>query len=187
MTLISPMWLGLAFGLSELALSLFRRARGGAVNKDGGSLAWFWIVIPLAMFLACWVAFSRTGWPLPGMPWPALAGEVFVIVGLMLRWYAIIYLGRWFTVNVAIAADQPLVDDGPYRYLRHPSYTGALLALAGLGLALGNAVSLAIILVLCIPVFLHRIQLEERVLAEAFGTRWDAYCERTWRLLPGVY
>ncbi|HEY9133946.1 MAG TPA: isoprenylcysteine carboxylmethyltransferase family protein [Dyella sp.] len=187
MTLISPMWLGLAFGLSELALSLFRRARGNAVSKDGGSLAWFWIVIPLAMFLACWVAFSSMGWRFPGTPWPAFTGEILVIGGLMLRWYAILYLGRWFTVNVAIAADQPLVDSGPYRYLRHPSYTGALLALAGLGLALGNALSLGVILVLCVPVFLHRIRLEERVLAEAFGARWDTYRMRTWRLLPGVY
>jgi len=90
-------------------------------------------------------------------------------------------------VNVAIAADQPLIDGGPYRFLRHPSYTGALMALIGLGLAIGNTVSLAVIVVLTVPVFLHRIRLEERVLAEAFGARWQAYRARTWRLVPGLY
>jgi protein-S-isoprenylcysteine O-methyltransferase len=141
------------------------------------------------MFLAYGAAVSlhRPAWQLPWQPELGLAGDIMVITGLIFRWHAILYLGRWFTVNVAIAADQPLIDGGPYRFLRHPSYTGALMALIGLGLAIGNTVSLAVIVVLTVPVFLHRIRLEERVLAEAFGARWQAYRARTWRLVPGLY
>ena len=65
------------------------------------------------------------------------------VVGIAIRWYAIVYLGRFFTVNVAIAADHRLIDSGPYRFVRHPSYIGALMAFLGLGLTLGNWVSLA--------------------------------------------
>ncbi|HEX7814780.1 isoprenylcysteine carboxylmethyltransferase family protein [Dyella sp.] len=187
MTPISPTTLGIVFGVSEALLSLSRRARGGATSKDGGSLAWFWIVIPVAMFIAYAAAVTLQAWQLPWTHPLMLLGDILVITGLMLRWYAIFYLGRWFTVNVAIAADQPLVDGGPYRFLRHPSYTGALMALLGIGLAIGNTVSLAAIVVLTVPVFLHRIRIEERVLAEAFGERWTAYRARTWRLLPGMY
>lgn len=187
--LISPVWLGVVFGVSETILSLSRRAKSGATNKDSGSLALFWTAIPVAMFIAYWAAVSlhQPAWQLPWEPTLATIGDILVITGLIFRWYSIIYLGRWFTVNVAIAADQPLIDDGPYRFLRHPSYTGALMALIGLGLALGNTVSLAAIVLLTVPVFLRRILVEERVLAEAFGTRWDSYRARTWRLLPGLY
>jgi protein-S-isoprenylcysteine O-methyltransferase len=189
MVLISPVWLGVVFGVSEALISLSRRAKGDATKKDSGSLALFWTAIPVAMFLAYWaaVALQQPAWQLPWQPGLALTGDILVIAGLIFRWYSIIYLGRWFTVNVAIAADQPLIDDGPYRFLRHPSYTGALMALIGLGLAIGNTVSLLAIVLLTVPVFLRRIQVEERVLAEAFGARWEAYRARTWRLLPGLY
>lgn len=185
MMLLSPTWLGIAFGLSEAVLSLTRRAKAGTV-KDGGSLALFWTLIPLAMFLAYSVTYGL-GWG--DLPWPGLraTGGMMVIGGLLLRWYAIVHLRQWFTVNVAIAADQRLVQDGPYRILRHPAYTGALLALIGIGLALGNALALAIIVVMTLPAFLRRIYLEERVMGEAFGAAWTDYCARTYRLLPGIY
>ncbi len=61
--------------------------------------------------------------------------------------YAIIYLGRFFTTNVAIATDYRLIDSGPYHLLRHPSYTGSLLIILGFSLRTGNAVSLLVIMV----------------------------------------
>jgi protein-S-isoprenylcysteine O-methyltransferase Ste14 len=59
--------------------------------------------------------------------------------------HAIVHLGRFFTVNVAIAANHRLIDTGPYRFVRHPSYTGALMAFLGLALCLANWVPLAVI------------------------------------------
>lgn len=182
-----PSLFGVAFGLSECALSLTRRAKGDAVVQDRGSLALFWTVIPLAMFLSYFAAATLPMLKLSAAPvWTGL-GTLLLVAGLALRWYAIHYLGRWFTVNVAVAADQPLIDSGPYRSLRHPSYTGALLALLGLALCIGNLLSIVLLVGLTLPVFLHRIQIEEQALARAFGQRWTQYCGHTSRLLPGLY
>ena len=61
------------------------------------------------------------------------AGLVLFAAGLSLRWYSVVYLGRLFTYDVAIAADHRVVDSGPYRYIRHPAYSGSLLTFVGLG------------------------------------------------------
>ena len=58
------------------------------------------------------------------------------VAGLILRWWAIITLGRFFTVDVTIEKDHELVERGPFRIVRHPSYTGVLLAFVGLALSL---------------------------------------------------
>lgn len=177
--------LGAVFGISELGLSLFKRSKGDASSKDRSSLALIWTVIGVALFFA--FGLSRQGPPLPAGQVLYPVGVALTLGGIALRWFAILWLGRWFTVNVAIAADQPLVDTGPYRFVRHPSYTGALLAFLGLGLCIGHWLSLVIIMLPALAVFGWRIHVEEAVLAEAFGPRWTAYAARTKRLLPGIY
>jgi protein-S-isoprenylcysteine O-methyltransferase len=173
----------IAFGLSEFGLSLARRSGEGATARDGHSLRLLWIVIGVAMFLgfglAPALAFGRFGTPAT-----LAAGIVLALAGIALRWFAILWLGRWFTVNVAIASEQPLVDNGPYRWVRHPSYSGALLAFLGLSIALGNAISLVVIMLPVTLVFLHRIRIEEAVLSAAFGDRWTAYAARRGRVIP---
>lgn len=176
----------IGFGLSEFALSMLKRSGSDATSQDGHSLRLMWIVIGVAMFfgfgLAPALTFGRFG-----TDTTLAVGLVLAIAGIALRWFSILWLGRWFTVNVAIATDQALVDTGPYRRVRHPSYTGALLAFLGLALALGNAVSLLVIIVPVAIVFVRRIRIEEAVMARAFGERWQAYAARTQRLLPGVW
>jgi protein-S-isoprenylcysteine O-methyltransferase Ste14 len=75
----------------------------------------------------------------------------------------------WIVI-VAIAAGHRLIDTGPDRFVRHPSYTGALMAFFGLALCLANWASLAVML---IPVF--------------FGNQYRDYMRRTKRLIPAVY
>jgi len=114
-------------------------------------------------------------------------GVGLFIAGLVLRWMAIIHLGRYFTVDVAIAEDHRLIESGPYRFVRHPSYSGALLAFAGFGICLGNWISLLVLIVPISWAFLRRIEIEESVLMQALGDTYAAYSRRTRRLVPFVY
>ncbi len=173
--------------LSEVALSARRRATASFKTSDGGSLPVIW----LTGFVSISLAFTAAArFHLADVPFlkatPAIGSSVFGL-GLLLRWYAIIHLGRFFTVNVAIADDHRLVDTGPYRWARHPSYTGWLLAITGLGLCLGNWLSLAILLAATFTVIAWRIGIEERALRGAFGDTYAAYARKTARLLPLIY
>ena len=88
---------------------------------------------------------------------------------------------------MAIRADHRLLDTGLYSVVRHPSYLGALIAFFGLGLALDNAVSLALIAIATPCLYLYRIREEDAVLLAAFGDPYRDYCARTKRLIPWVY
>ncbi|MFZ6744554.1 methyltransferase family protein [Undibacterium sp. JH2W] len=118
------------------------------------------------------------------LAWPGVA---LFFAGISLRWLAIAYLGRFFTVEVAIESGHKIVDHGPYRYLRHPSYTGLLLMFLGMGICSANALSLLLVL---LPVFLalrYRIRIEETVLQDAFGKTYADYAQKTWRMIPFIY
>jgi protein-S-isoprenylcysteine O-methyltransferase len=88
---------------------------------------------------------------------------------------------------VAIASDHQLVEAGPYRWLRHPSYAGALLAFLGLGLCLHNWAALAAVVVPVSVVFWRRMRIEEAALLGTFGERYRDYMRRTRRLIPFIY
>ena len=182
-----PQLLFVLYGIAERGLGLFKRSKGAARSKDRGTLGLLWAVIGVAIFLAI---FSSHACPQFQMAFSAPVYDVAVLlflVGVALRWGAIIHLGRFFTVDVAIAADHRIVDDGPYRILRHPSYTGALLAFIGLGMMLFNWLSGLLLVVPILSVFLWRIAIEEHALLSAFGPEYAAYQQRTKRLLPYIY
>jgi hypothetical protein len=82
---------------------------------------------------------------------------ILFAAGLLLRWWAIITLGRFFTVDVTIEKDHELVERGPFRIVRHPSYTGVLLAFVGYALSLRNWVALLVILLPIGAAFIHRM------------------------------
>ena len=102
-------------------------------------------------------------------------------------WWAIITLGRFFTVDVTIEKDHELVERGPFRMVRHPSYTGVLLAFVGLALTLDNWAALLVILLPIGVAFIHRMNVEEKALSGALGSQYTNYMRRTKRLVPFVY
>lgn len=180
-----PAILGLTYFFSELVLAVTRRSSAKTVSRDANSLRILWIVIGVSI----WLSIQAQGrWPeamLP--PWFVPIGVALFVGGMVLRWYSIIHLGRFFTVNVSIAADRQLIDTGPYRFVRHPSYTGALLAFIGFAMVLRNWAS---VLVISLPVafaFVYRINVEERALIQALGERYRDYIGRTKRLIPFIY
>jgi protein-S-isoprenylcysteine O-methyltransferase len=187
MTPFNPQLLGPIYGLSEFALLLAKRSRASAASHDRGSLGLLWVVIlgSIGLAVAFGILFQRADSELL-LHLAPVAGALF-IGGLVLRWYSIFYLGPLFTVNVAIADDHRLIDTGPYKYIRHPSYAGALLAFLGLGISFGNWLSLLVILVPTTLAFMHRIAIEETALGEALGESYMRYTKRTKRLIPFVY
>jgi protein-S-isoprenylcysteine O-methyltransferase len=180
--------LGLIYVGSELGLTLKKRAKAGEANgRDRGSLRLLWIVIASSSFLAFTVASALPAARMGGGPLVRYTGVVIFVAGLSIRWYSIVHLGRFFTVNVAIAANHRLIDTGPYRFVRHPSYTGALMAFLGLALCLDNWASLVAMTVPVFLVFLWRIGVEEAALLQGLGDPYRVYMTRTKRLIPAVY
>lgn len=179
--------LGICYGLSEAALGIFKRSGSASRDADRSSLRVLWIVILCSVAAAILAALllpqGRSAWLARVYP----LGVAIFAAGLALRWYAIVYLGRFFTVDVAIAADHRVVDSGPYRYVRHPSYTGALLAFLGIGMCIGNWVSLVAVTVPIAWAFMRRIRVEEAALHAALGESYAAYARRTKRLVPFAY
>ena len=169
--------------------------RPGSRGADRGSYA----ALTALMAAGYWAAFNFAGRSAgdPAFraahagvyfgPWSSWLGALLTIGGTIFRQWAIRTLGRFFTRSVRVSSDQTVVQDGPYRWLRHPSYTGAALAAAGIGLALGNAVSLACLLVAVLAGFGYRIHVEEKALLEALGEPYRAYRARTKRLIPFVW
>jgi protein-S-isoprenylcysteine O-methyltransferase len=114
-------------------------------------------------------------------------GICLMLLGVALRWYSAAVLGKYFTFDVAIQSGQILIEVGPYRYIRHPSYSGALLSLVGFGLALGNWAGLAAALSCMGVAYAYRIPIEEAALASALGETYKQYVKRTWRLVPFLF
>ena len=114
-------------------------------------------------------------------------GIIFILLGVTLRWYAIWILGRYFTRDVAVSADQPVVQRGPYRFIRHPSYSGTLLTMLGVGLCLTNWASLTALLICVFAGHLYRVQVEEQALIQAIGQPYIEYMQHTRRFIPLIY
>jgi protein-S-isoprenylcysteine O-methyltransferase Ste14 len=141
-----------------------------------------------AFVVAVLVAHSEPDLALPGPGWwPVAAGLAAVAAGLAIRIWAIRELGRFFTYAVVVHPGQTVVDTGPYRWVRHPSYTGLLLGMLGLGLALGTWLTVPIALLPPLAGFTWRLLTEEQVLARELGEPYRAYMRRTKRLIPGVW
>lgn len=129
----------------------------------------------------------REAWtPLP-FGWPVLLGAACVAAGLTLRLTAIRTLGRFFTSTVMVQDGQRVVRSGPYRLLRHPSYTGAMLGAAGVATALGSVWGLALVPLLAIPAYAHRIRSEEKAMVAGLGEEYRRYQKDSWRLVPYIY
>jgi protein-S-isoprenylcysteine O-methyltransferase Ste14 len=115
------------------------------------------------------------------------AGVTLMLLGVALRWYAIWSLGRYFTRDVAVSADQKVVQNGPYRTIRHPAYSGTFLTMLGVGLAVTNWASLLALLLCVLSGHLYRVRVEEKALTQTIGQPYVAYMQRTRRFIPFVF
>lgn len=158
------------------------RQRGATrVRRDRGSGA----LVILTVFFSIYIAFTlgyQDVWMLPD--WAFEVGIFLMILGVAVRQWAIAVLGRFFSLTVKVAEDHTVVDRGPYRLIRHPSYTGVLITFIGLGLAVQSAAAVLLLLAVFSLSYGYRMRVEERTLQTELGQDYAAYMKRTKRLIP---
>ena len=119
---------------------------------------------------------------------PALAvfALALVVLGLLVAYWARVHLGRNWSGEVIVKENHTLITSGPYRWIRHPIYSGMTVALIGTALATGAPYGF-IAVGLIVFGFLVRVRLEEALMRETFPGEYDNYSRHTARLIPGVY
>jgi len=169
-----------AWVLLEVAVRIAEAARGkGRRERDRATRVW--IALSLAAAIAVALAARSTLQPL------RTAGVVVMWLGLVLRAWAILALGASFRTTVEVDPGQAVVTRGPYRWIRHPSYTGLLLIVAGFCLAAGSWLSLAACLILPLPAIVRRIRVEEAELERVLGDAYRDYATGRARLIPRLW
>lgn len=111
---------------------------------------------------------------------------VLYSIGILLRYWASILLGRNFSRNVEVSKNQELISHGPYRYVRHPLYTGLFLLTIAVPLFVGNLVIFLLAIILMYLVLNRRIKEEESFMEEVLGERYVQWKNERYRLLPFI-
>jgi protein-S-isoprenylcysteine O-methyltransferase Ste14 len=176
-----------AWILFEIVTGKSRKMLDRKKARDRGSLFFLVGMIWVGIFLDFMLCFGEQRAAIPWMRTELFfAGIALMWLGMGFRYYCMRVLGQYFTFNVAVHAGQTVVEAGPYRYIRHPSYTGAMITVIGFGLTLGNWAGL-LALVVCVAIgYSYRIRVEEAALVVALGEPYREYMGRTRRLVPFV-
>jgi protein-S-isoprenylcysteine O-methyltransferase Ste14 len=172
----------------EIVLSVLLRSGKTAQKSDKGSK----LIVIGAANLAMMIGFSAAI-AFPGLSvrahWSVLfdVGIAVWLGGALFRFYSMRVLGRFFTYDVAISTGQHVVERGPYRWLRHPSYLGSLIAEIGLGMTFTNWLAMFLPVLCLAAAYAYRISVEEQALVEGLGAPYRDYMRRTWRLIPFLF
>jgi protein-S-isoprenylcysteine O-methyltransferase Ste14 len=184
LTLVTSM----TWWVSEIAVAIIRRSKPWSLGQDKLSYWIVWLSFLLSILAAVGMSkLDNVGRISLLAPFIGYVGCLAIAAGVVIRWIAVATLGRHFTLQVAIVKDHELIDRGIYGSLRHPAYLGSLISFIGFGLALENWISLIIVLILPLGAVLYRISVEEKLLRDHFGVKYEEYCKRTKRLIPRVY
>lgn len=175
-------------GASEWSIRIRSGLNRGGTRKDRGS---FYVVIVTAVigFAAAFgFASGVQGASIVAARWPVfIIGLALTVLGIALRQWAVLMLGQFFTVQVQVHSDQTVVDTGPYRWVRHPSYTAIIMSFVGIGVALGNWLSLAALIVVPTIGLVVRIRVEEKALLDALGEPYRQFSLGRARLIPKLW
>lgn len=161
--------------------------RGSPNEKDKGTasqIIWSIYITQLAVFLeATYLRYPRS------VVWDSVTTFALVLMlsGLAIRSWGFLTLGRCFTWHVSVRPDQPVIESGPYAFVRHPGYVGAYLTYVGSALFLHAWLSAVLSAVVLSFAFLRRVHREEMELRAELGERYDSYSRRVARFIPGVW
>lgn len=181
--LLSLLWIG-----AEIILARKTRVDNSRLSdREDRSQALLWTTVAACMVSA--LIFKAFQW----MPIPIeyllrqLIALLLFAAGLSIRYCAVGRLGRFFTTNVSIQREHELIVDGPYRWVRHPAYSGLLIALTATGLAMGDWLALLVLVIPTVFAVNFRIAIEEKLLAKKFGIGFREYSQKTWKLVPWLF
>jgi protein-S-isoprenylcysteine O-methyltransferase Ste14 len=163
--------------------------RTGSVagKQDAGSLRLILSTQFVAIAAAFIIASNVRAGSLPHLRVWFWTGLGAMVAGSLLRRHCFRMLGSSFTTAVVVMPQQNIVERGAYRWVRHPSYTGGLLMQTGIGLALGNWISAAMLLAIVSGSYMYRVRVEERALLETLGQPYRQYMQRTKRFIPLIF
>lgn len=153
-----------------------------SLKSDHGSFLLIIVATTLAIFTSVALRVINFGTLTGVFQW---LGLFVILAGAIVRQWALIHLGRFFSRTVQIEASHQIVKTGPYQWIRHPAYTGMILIYPGISMALGTWLGALITCLFVTGSLLYRIQVEEATLTQAFGDEYRQYTEQTWRLFPG--
>lgn len=176
-----------AWWLFEAVMNVRQWLRAGrSLSRDPTYVLVY--VCVAASVIAAQVLGRRGGllWP-GGLVWPVAVGLTLIVACVVLRAWSIITLGRFFQYSIGIQSGHTVVTTGPYRFVRHPSYTGLALGVIGYALACGDVWSLIAAAALAGLGLTVRIRVEEHQLRESLGADYDEFAASRKRLIPGVF
>ena len=163
-------------------------SRKEASVQDRGSMGILiglqWVGLALNFLLAWLFQAAAISWHRTAL---FATGVTLILLGVALRWYAIWTLRDYFTRDVAVSSDQKVVQNGPYRYIRHPAYSGTFLTMLGVGLAMTNWASLVALLIFVLIGHMYRVSVEEKALSRIIGQPYVEYMHRTKRFIPLLF
>ncbi|MBM3276398.1 MAG: isoprenylcysteine carboxylmethyltransferase family protein [Candidatus Sericytochromatia bacterium] len=176
--------LWMLFGVTFLANVLqpsYKPFEGSRTADDNGTAAQILWTVALAQCAALLeLLYFKPAITLDAVSWAAFA---LMVGGLALRTWAVYTLGRYFTWNVEVQSDQPVIESGPYRFVRHPSYTGALITYVFVPVFLHSWIAAIAGLIALPAAFARRIRHEERLLRDTLPG-YSSYIDRTGALFP---
>jgi protein-S-isoprenylcysteine O-methyltransferase Ste14 len=177
----------LAVLFTEILLNRLLRSKStDKQNEDKNSISIIWVTIIIAIPLAVLIAL-KVNLPIYSDPSVQYVGVIIIFIGIILRLFAVVTLGRFFTVDVTIRQGHKLKKDGLYKYLRHPSYFASLVSFIGMGWTFNNWLSLLVLIAAILIVFINRIKIEEKLLIQHFGSEYTEYKKHTSGLIPFIY
>jgi protein-S-isoprenylcysteine O-methyltransferase Ste14 len=155
---------------------------------ESGNLS-FWWIIPgfVAVFFIPPLEFLFLSSTLPRNLGMELVGLVLILLGQAIRIWTRLTIGGMYSGYLRVKVGHVLVTDGPYRFIRHPGYTGFLLMALGLAVGYSSWIGLAAVPVLLLPGLAYRMKVEESLLVEQFKDDYQAYTRKVKKLIPGVW
>lgn len=175
------------YGFFEVCLNLRQRRKSiVSHSNDKGSLRLLYGLITVGYFLSYAIGATKLGRIFYWNTFFAV-GMSLVAIGLVVRIYAILTLGQFFTYSVEKVENHQIIETGLYKFIRHPGYLGQLIIFMGISISISNWLSILTMMVPVALAYLYRIKVEEKFMIEQMGDNYINYQNRTKRVIPMVY